>query len=236
MANIIYKFLSVDNAIKDMEQHELKVTLIRELNDIFDCGPILVLSGANPRVVNLSSTDERSEPDLPIPDVSGLLCFSKNYSSPLLWGHYADGAKGIALGFDPDHFKSKTDIHVDYKEDRPVVEVRVGNDDTVSIMQKLLSHYFGTKALEWKYEDEVRYLLELEDCVPRTKMYFAEFPSRALREVIVGPRSSLRPSYLQHLLTAHYRGIGVSLHSAHLHSKRFEVEARPFPPDDPFVS
>ncbi len=233
MADVIYKFLSVENAFRVMEKHALKVSLIRELNDIYDCGPTLRLLGANPRDVDLSSTEE---PDLPIADISGLLCFSKNYRSPLLWGHYAEGAKGIALGFHPDHFQWKNQIHVEYREDRPVMESDPATDDTASILLKLFSEYFGVKGVQWKYEDEVRYLLELEDCVPRKRMYFAKFPSRAIREVIVGPRSSVRCSYLQHFLAAHYKGIGVSLHSAHLHSKRFEVEARPFPPDDPFVS
>jgi len=40
----------------------------------------------------------------------GLLCFSKNWHNPVLWGHYADKHRGICLGFDmPEDLPTKVD-------------------------------------------------------------------------------------------------------------------------------
>ena len=51
----------------------------------------------------------------------------------------------------------------------------------------------------------------------------------ALREVIVGCRCSVTPTYLQHFLGSHYRGLGVSIHIAHEHPTLFEIAIRPHP-------
>jgi len=232
MADVIYKFLSVDNAFRVMEQHALKVSLIRELNDIYDCEPISGPASDEPGYHDRSST---AEVLALIPDENGLLCFSKSYRSPLLWGHYAEQAKGLALGFDPERIPSPDKMDVDYRELRPVVKwPNTSMDD--SDYRQLMKEHFGVKAREWKYEEEVRFVVILGKCVPRTGMYFTEFSLRALREVIIGPRSYVRPAYLRDFLATHYKGIGVSLHTAHLHSERFEVETRPFPPDKPYIS
>ncbi len=232
MADVIYKFLSVENAFKVMEENQLKVSLLSELNDIFDCRLNTVPFTADPSRPESSWAAKILES---ISERTGLLCFSKNYRSPLLWGHYADGAKGLALGFDPGFFKKLQEpIHVAYQKQRS--ELSWPKDITQPFLQELTRDLFGTKAEEWNYESEVRYLVKLEDCVPRTRMYFTKFNGRALREVIVGPRSPARPAYLRNFLATHYKGIGVSLHTADLHPERFEVAVRPFPPDEPFVS
>ena len=36
----------------------------------------------------------------------GILCFSRNVRTPLLWAHYTDEHQGMCLGFDPAGFVS----------------------------------------------------------------------------------------------------------------------------------
>jgi len=232
MADVIYKFLSVEYAFKVMEDKQLKVSLLSELNDIFDCRPNLPFT-ADPSRPESSWLAEIRES---ISQRTGLLCFSEGYQSPLLWGHYADGAKGLALGFDPGFFKSQERITVKYTKSRSEPILLKGTPLNEAFFLKLKRGFFGTKAKEWKYEREVRYLVNLEECVPRTRMYFTEFDGHALREVIVGPGCPARPAYLRNFLATHYKGIGVSLHTADLHPELFEVAIRRFPPDEPFVS
>ncbi len=233
MAEVFYKFLSVENAFRVMEQHEIKVSLIRELNDIYDCEPVLGPAAGEPGYLSPSATENLSAS---IADNYGLLCFSKTYSSPLLWGHYAEQANGFALGFDPTQLVLPVKMDVDYRESRSVVKWPVDEQPDDQAFRRLMKEHFGVKAREWKYEEEVRFVVNLADCMPRTRMYFIRFALRALREVIIGPRSTIRPAYLRHFLASHYKGMGISLHTAHMHPERFEIESRPFPENQPFVS
>ena len=45
MSDIIYKFLTAENALKVLEQSRLKVGLLRELNDVYDCAAGLRSNG-----------------------------------------------------------------------------------------------------------------------------------------------------------------------------------------------
>jgi hypothetical protein len=233
MVQVCYKFLSVENAFRVMEQHELKVSIIRELNDIYDCQPLLGPANVEPGYLCREATEKLLAT---IPDTYGVLCFSKSYRSPLLWGHYAEDAKGIALGFHFNHQSLQDEFDVEYREMRPVLKWPEGTPLDQSDVKQLMKEHFGVKALEWKYEEEVRYVVSLGACTPRNRMYFTHFFLRELREVVVGPRCSVSPAYLRHFLATHYKGIGVSLHTAQMHTEKYEIEIRPFPPNQPFVS
>ncbi len=51
----------------------------------------------------------------------------------------------------------------------------------------------STKSSHWRYENEVRCFVGLEERDPETQLYFADFSDDlALREVIVGHRSTIR--------------------------------------------
>ena len=150
MAEVFYKFLSVENAFRVMEEHQLKVSLIRELNDIYDCEPIFGPAADKPGYINSSSAKEFLSRTA---DMYGLLCFSKGFRSPLLWGHYAEQAKGIALGFNPASFlQQDIKMDVEYRESRPVVTwLEDASKGVPDFLQNMREH-FGVKALEWKYE------------------------------------------------------------------------------------
>lgn len=83
---------------------------------------------------------------------------------------------------------------------------------------------FGVKAQEWEYEQEIRYVLRLGDCEPRGGMYFAPFFGRALRRVIIGPRSRVKPAYCRHFLGKNYPSLGVELNVAKAHPTKYEVQ------------
>ena len=68
-------------------------------------------------------------------ETKGLICFSRTWSNPLLWGHYAEKHTGIALGFDvPDQLLSqvlytsqRVRIDVDSKTKRPKLDEALVN-------------------------------------------------------------------------------------------------------------
>ena len=56
----------------------------------------------------------------------GLLCFSRNWTHPLLWSHYASKHEGICLGFD---LKRGSELQeVQYEDKRPRVKIDTGKD------------------------------------------------------------------------------------------------------------
>src|SRR5713226_9051525 len=92
-----------------------------------------------------------------------MVCFSLAWHNPLLWSHYGDSHRGIALGFDLDATKCKK---VKYVEERP--ELRTID---LAVAHELLF----TKYVDWKYEEEIRTFTNLNDIDSETKLYFADF-------------------------------------------------------------
>ena len=220
MSDMIYKFLTIENAFRALEQEKLKISLIRELNDVYDCAPMFDPAEAGPE------DDEIRSKFMQDMQGFGLICFSKSFRSPLLWGHYSSSATGIALGFDPQRLGWGDLIEVRYDSSRPVLSSSVLSRGTEEEKVDLIRRCFGTKAEEWAYEEEVRYILRLNLinlCEPHGGMYFAPFYRVALKQVVLGCRSHVKPSYVEHFLAAHFRGHEVSVHTARVHPAKFEM-------------
>lgn len=109
----------------------------------------------------------------------GILCFSKTWTNPVLWGHYADKHRGICLGFEvPSSVLNKVE-YVDSRLPRPDV-----HDE--AFMKKLLL----TKFSHWQYEQEYRVFVQLEEDI--NGLYYSEFSDQlTLKRVIVGDQSSI---------------------------------------------
>ena len=167
----LYHFLNEEFGLKALRDRRLKIARIMELNDPFeflgvDLSNCELRRGVEAAKAELSATN-------------GLLCFSKNWKNPVLWGHYADKHRGICLGFDiPNTFPQK----IDYIETRFPWPASI--DQT--FMKKLLF----TKFAHWSYEDEYRVYISLEDEV--NGLYFSDFSKNLnLKQVIVGGQATL---------------------------------------------
>src|ERR1039457_3841952 len=95
MEDIIYRFMPANFALDALKRRELKVSLIPDLNDVFDCTPSAGPLDERGEFVGRDFTQYQI--DL-APRANGLLCFCKKYHSPVHWGHYAAKTTGIALG------------------------------------------------------------------------------------------------------------------------------------------
>ncbi len=180
----VYKFLSADYALKDLDEKRIKLSEFKDMNDPFE---LLGSKWSDPTVDKLLTSH---------PAVTyGALCFSTNWSNPLLWSHYADKHKGICLGFDiPDRPDAvQTPIYVDGPEmqDPEILFQALRNRNfwiaEAPIMRKLLLKYKG-----WRYEDEVRLFARL-DGKPGQYSYFdfGKNEDVTLREVIIGVRCTV---------------------------------------------
>jgi hypothetical protein len=182
----LYRFLSAHWGLAALSERRLKIALIQDLNDPFE------LLGLNLRDKKLRHAMQEVKKSLS--KNTGLLCFSKRWSNPVLWSHYANAHRGICLGFDVQHAHPIT-----YNAERILpADDWLFADDTRRIEDMKLFLY--TKFKHWEYEEEMRLAVSLKESDPATGHHYADFsPELALAEVIVGANCDL-PS--DHILNA----------------------------------
>jgi hypothetical protein len=171
----VYYFTSEKYAKINLRKGRLKVSRFNELNDPFE------LLAAD--LLDIRHREAFTKFKKQVNEIGGIICFSQNWNSPLLWGHYADKHSGIALGFD---VPGKLITKVSYTNIRPKVQFDEVNRIVVngaSVLDKLIKSKFK----EWKYEKEFRMFLKLEDTVHESGLHFCDFsPKLELREIILG--------------------------------------------------
>jgi hypothetical protein len=93
----------------------------------------------------------------------GVLCFSRDWQNPVLWSHFADGHRGMVLGFDVNDDLLK---NVNYVAARPVFR---------NIDERTVHKLLFTKFQDWQYEQETRVFTRLQERDSITNLYFAAF-------------------------------------------------------------
>ena len=132
----VYHFVSARYGLDDLRQRRLKVALLDELNDPFDLWAIAQPNPVLRQAIRATKKQLAKE--------CGMLCFSMDWHNPLLWSHYADRHRGVALGFDVEEEKLKK---VAYVETRPVL---------TKIDFDVADWLLFTKFVDWQYENETR--------------------------------------------------------------------------------
>lgn len=108
---------------------------------------------------------------------------SKKPNNLLMWSHYADNHKGVAIEFDfPQEILSKSigeKIHpICYKKKRP----------EKYLYNLTLKDWFTYKAKEWKYENEQRLILSLKNIEDYKHLSFKN-PNELLLKLPITPSS-----------------------------------------------
>lgn len=173
----LYHFLSKENALDDLKNDRIKISIINYLNDPSE---LLWLFSENAKEaeVLLEWKKDRSER-------IGMICFCPNWHNPLLWSHYAKRHEGICLGFDiADELVRK----VSYVDTRTPLNL--------PLSEKEQDRLLYTKFSGWKYEEESRVWLKLEEKDENAPgHYFCEFSEKIkLCEVIAGPLCDISKS------------------------------------------
>ena len=150
-----YHLLSSEHGLSNLRHRRLKIAQLDDLNDPFD---LWALAQPDPKLRKALRGFRRD-----VATQFGMVCFSMTWQNPLLWSHYGDRHRGMALGFDLDRAKAKK---VSYVEERPQL-MKVD----LAVVHDLLY----TKYVDWKYEKEIRIFTSLTDIDPATSLYFAEF-------------------------------------------------------------
>jgi hypothetical protein len=175
-----YHFLSERNALDDLQRGRLKVSRLADMNDPFELLPAALTTKQH----RIAMGGFRAEVDAKW----GTLCFARGWSNPVLWSHYADRHRGVCLGFEVpkqlltpvEYTKGRLQLDIEKQLNKATQDAQFG----LELMR--------TKYEDWRYEDELRAIIALNDRDPATGLFFAEFGSHLkLVEVIVGVRSQL---------------------------------------------
>jgi hypothetical protein len=177
----VYYMTSIDVALRHiLLEQRMKVSRFEDLNDPFElaCHDV---GHRNARVLSKAYIDVAKEK-------FGLICFSDNWKSPVMWAHYASKHEGVCLGFDvhEDYLG-----YVQYIDSRLLGTVEFFDRDGINFIDQMLYH----KAREWSYERELRAIVLLDG--PETPIRHIAFGmDMQLREVLIGARCNLSPSEL----------------------------------------
>ncbi len=184
-----FHFIDANYGISNLSLKRLKISRFNQLNDPFE---LLAADLLDPRDRKALS-DFKSALDA----TKGMICFSRSWSNPLLWGHYAEKHSGMALGFDiPDEYLSP----VQYTKQRSKVEFDKTTREIVD-GPRLVDKLLRTKFVDWEYEDEQRMFVDLDPNSQEGGNHFVEFSKDlVLREVILGLKCYLPVSRVRQLL------------------------------------
>ena len=208
----VYKFYSARWGIDALYRQRLKIATDRDINDPFE-----FLAAGRDKVTRSEAKRLRKE----LFQKNGIISFCKNWSEPLLWSHYAENHRGIALGFDIPKWNC---FDVRYTHHR--VWLPDENSDSYVFGEKLdfWQSIKVTKSSRWEYESESRVFPPLETAVYENGLYFWRFQDLGnLKEIIIGADyEGGKNSSLHKKLTES----GVRIRTARLAFKDFSVRAQ----------
>ena len=183
------------SAIRD---RELKVSRIKELNDPFEFMPALPF-------VHPSWPPERVDQSLEFlredfHPIVGIISMSARVDDPVIWSHYADKHRGIALGF--DLFLDDSLMMMTYPKDRPAIDMDRFEKMSAAERMNMVRNILCAKAPSWCHEMEYRAFVELKSCREKAGSYFHKLPDDCLKHVILGVRCETTEDEISTLLGA----------------------------------
>lgn len=207
----VYRYLEARYAMAALENKELKVGVIHELNDPFDCWPSITIDVETRAFFD---TQESTKTLLESWTKNiGIMCFAETstITDPVMWAHYGSKHEGVAIKY---FFNDEKLHHVEYDDVRPsidAVNILFHDSKTATENQHIILNAFRLKAPNWAYEKEKRYILHLSECTPRNGMYFAPIPKEAVKQVVLGAKCTISPNYIFNTLKKNgYRGVEIT--------------------------
>ena len=188
----LYHFTNKKFGLEALEKKRLKIARISELNDPFE----LLAWKFSDAAQRQRQMEWKLEADRKI----GIVCFSSKWSNPLLWAHYADKHKGMALGFDVADADIYRPVRYIGKRLNPPTGQKIGQSDLEEILTTKFSH--------WRYETEYRGFCILINSIFENGTYFDGFSENIrLVEVVVGYEAEISRSDLVEAIGPHHQDV-----------------------------
>jgi hypothetical protein len=189
----LYHLTTASHAINNIAMGRMKVARFSDVNDPFELMALNMKYGNVRKVVG----DFKEK----VNNQFGILCFSEDWTSPVMWSHYAEKHTSICLGFDV----IRTSVQkIDYADKR-ILEELGASDEPYGLSPELQNTLLHTKCHEWKYEEEYRKVVSLPDAIKEGNLYFWSFGHDIhLAEVIIGQYCNLSLGDVRNLVDKHY--------------------------------
>ncbi len=176
----VYHITSAEYAISNIGLGRIKVARFSDLNDPFE----LMAANFREKQVRKIVRDFKNAYD----SHTGLLCFSADWTNPVLWSHYGAKHRGVCLGF---NLKRTLSQKVHYEDERLLLHLSE-HGELGTIDDDLRDLLLCTKSRYWNYEQELRVFVPLEDARQEGRLHFYPFNQDLhLAEVILGPQCTL---------------------------------------------
>ena len=151
-----------------------------------------------------------------------ILCFSAVGDDPLMWGHYADGHRGVCLIFDTTTHAMGKAWRVNYSLQYPAVPLDLKEKDHFPIS-------FLNKADHWKYEIEYRIVACINvanrpDFVACDNLSYVNVGAESLVGVICGHYFQDRMELTRLLASAPHE---IGMYEARTRQDRYELDIVP---------
>lgn len=203
-----YYFSSAEFAISSVALRRTKVARFSDLNDPFELLAINAKHSGTRYVLNSWKVEIDAQ--------KGMLCFSSDWTNPVLWSHYANKHRGICLGF---WLRRDRAIRVQYQERRL-------SHESIGILGKLSEDtknvLLCTKYVHWEYEKEIRMLIDIEKTTQEGNLSFCAFDTDiVLKEIILGPQCLIDLHSIRYFVDTLFSGVVV--YKARLADKHFGV-------------
>jgi hypothetical protein len=204
----LFHFLRTEHALMALERRRLKVARINDLNDPFE-------------LFCPDMRDKRTRLGLRLLKETmsakfGFLCFCRSWQNLLLWSHYADKHRGVALEIDVPDDEA---MSVTYTESRVQWDTRKITSSG-GFSQEHVDVIATTKSRHWEYEEEVRVVASIENDTPENGLYFCPV---SIKGIVLGACSTLTRAQIRETLP---KGYSVKVTQARLAFGRFDVIRR----------
>jgi len=230
---LLYRYLPACYALDALQTGLWKVGRTAELNDPADFRPYAVPLDETDsgRTFAKESGDRMMES---FAKLWGVLSFSETIEDPVVWSHYADSHRGIALGFELDENDPYLLFQVTYSTEVAELDVmefaQAQSTSEPSTVVRVLRGAFGRKFASWSYEREWRALVRLDrrDCHPKGTMLFIPLPTQKLSSVLLGMRCPLHPVDVYRSLRQYPNGDEIEIAQMETVAKSYLLKKTPY--------
>lgn len=179
---IVYHYLNRQFGIESLLMRRLRASVVHQLKDPFEHRAFAMDEETAAGMDRVIRGMETANGDSGI----GIICFSGNPTSPVMWSMYADNHTGLCLGFEVANIEYQAVNYVEQRDERIML-----SDLTID---KLI-YMAQTKFKDWEYEDEYRQRVRLDPATKEGGNYFIPYADyMRLSRIIVGASCTL-PRY-----------------------------------------
>lgn len=181
----LYYLTSAEIGLIILRERRMKLSLYNDLNDPFE----LLAYALGDKLMRKAHKVLKEH----FTKTKGVICFSDNWNSPVMWAHYAQKHYGFCFGFDlPTRGPEQEYVYpMSYEPERLKFEYEQETWTDENAL-KFIRQIMCTKAKAWEYEREWRVSADLKEKDPKSGFYYVDFGEQMLlREVILGTRNAM---------------------------------------------